>query len=120
MPMAAGAKSSAWKTSRAARRKRPPSYRLKNACGITAAPHAGQIRMKMTPERPPLSIGWSKRLHFPRITARAALPVRTQRHVPDSLATLRYELAAALAAKLERCPCCTRPAAEPRRWRKAA
>ena len=31
-----------------------------------------------------------------------------QRHVPDSITTLRLELAAALIAALDRCPCCGR------------
>ena len=35
-------------------------------------------------------------------------PLRKQRHVPDSITTLRLELAAALLARLERCPCCGR------------
>src|SRR5262245_51022157 len=51
----------------------------------------------------------SKCLPFPKITGRGALPIRTQRHVPDSIATLRYEITAYLAATLERCPCCTKP-----------
>jgi len=38
------------------------------------------------------------------------------RHVPDSLATLRHEIAVGLAATLQRCPCCTRPVAESRQW----
>src|SRR5262245_3884486 len=51
----------------------------------------------------------SKCLPFPEITSRGALPIRTQRHIPDSIATLRLEIAAYLAAKLERCPCCAQP-----------
>jgi SRSO17 transposase len=51
----------------------------------------------------------SKCLPFPKITGRGALPIRTQRHIPDSIATIRYEIAAYLAAHLERCPCCAQP-----------
>jgi hypothetical protein len=35
-------------------------------------------------------------------------PLRGNRHVPDSIRTLRREVAAALIAILERCPCCGR------------
>jgi hypothetical protein len=48
------------------------------------------------------------------------LPARTQRHVPDSIATLRHELAIALAANLARCPCCARPATVSGKWPRAA
>ena len=77
-------------------------------------------RGPLFPPHERLAPGSSKRLRFPKATGRAALPARTQRHVPDSLATLRYELAVALAASLQRCPCRTRPVAEPRQWRRAA
>ena len=50
--------------------------------------------------------GNSRSLPFPKVTSHGALPLRTERHVPDSIATLRIELAAGLAAKLERCTCC--------------
>jgi hypothetical protein len=52
--------------------------------------------------------GSSKNLPFPTITGRGALPIRTERHVPDSIATLRREIAVRLAAELDRCPCCTK------------
>src|SRR5262249_52059528 len=38
-----------------------------------------------------------------------ALPIRTERHVPDAIATLRREIAMRLAALLDRCPCCSQP-----------
>ena len=44
-------------------------------------------------------------LPYPKITSRAAAQ-RTQRHVPDSIATLRYLLARAIVRQLDRCPCC--------------
>jgi hypothetical protein len=46
-----------------------------------------------------------KYLPYPKITPRAAAQ-RTQRHVPDSIATLRYILARAIVKQLVRCPCC--------------
>jgi SRSO17 transposase len=49
----------------------------------------------------------AKCLPYPRASGPGA-PLRKQRHVPDSITTLRLELAAALLARLERCPCCGR------------
>ena len=40
-----------------------------------------------------------------RITDHEALPIRTERHVPDSIATLRRTLAVGIAATLNGCPC---------------
>ena len=47
---------------------------------------------------------WAKSLPYPPTSGPAAR-LRAQRHVPDSIATLRLELAAALIAWLPRCPC---------------
>ena len=41
-------------------------------------------------------------------TRPAALPVRTERHNPQSIATLRRQIATHLARSLPRCPCCLR------------
>ena len=49
----------------------------------------------------------AKCLPYPRASGPGA-PLRKQRHVPDSITTLRLELAAALLARLEQCPCCGR------------
>ncbi|MGC2657731.1 MAG: hypothetical protein WA324_07115, partial [Bryobacteraceae bacterium] len=49
------------------------------------------------------------RYHVPKPATRpAALPARTERHNPYSIATLRCQLAAYLARSLPRCPCCLR------------
>src|SRR5271166_7135394 len=37
-----------------------------------------------------------------------ALPIRTERHTPHSIATLRRQIATHLARSLPRCPCCLR------------
>ncbi len=58
------------------------------------------------PPLPPAPPGWSKRLPFPPVSDPAAAPVRTERHVPHSIATLRRRIARALAQALPRCPCC--------------
>jgi SRSO17 transposase len=41
-------------------------------------------------------------------TRPAALPIRTERHNPQSIATLRRQIATHLARSLPRCPCCLR------------
>ncbi len=61
------------------------------------------------PKKPCLIRFSAKCLSYPKASGPAA-PLRRQRHVPDSIATLRLELAAALIARLGRCPCCGRPA----------
>jgi len=50
----------------------------------------------------------SKHLAYPTPTALEALPARPERHVADSIATLRIHLASAPAKLLPRCPCCQR------------
>ena len=49
-----------------------------------------------------------KRLVYPKATNRAAAG-RMQRHVPDSIATLRYLFGRAIARRLDRYPCCAKP-----------
>ena len=46
-----------------------------------------------------------RRLCYPKATRRAAAG-RMQRHVPDSIATLRHLLARSIVRQLDRCPCC--------------
>jgi SRSO17 transposase len=53
--------------------------------------------------------GGSKNLTFPPVTDPAAPPLRPERHVPNSVATMRRRLAVALANQLSRCPCCQAP-----------
>ncbi len=36
-------------------------------------------------------------------------PIRPERHIPDSIPTLRRRLTVALARKLDQCPCCNAP-----------
>jgi hypothetical protein len=42
-------------------------------------------------------------------------PIRTERHMPNSIATLRRRLIVALVRRAPRCPCCARPNAPPKR-----
>jgi SRSO17 transposase len=52
-----------------------------------------------------------KRLSYPKATRRAEAG-GMQRHVPDSILTLRYLLARAIAQRLDRYPCCALPIAK--------
>ncbi len=47
-----------------------------------------------------------KNLPFPIVTDPAAPPIRPQRHVPNSIATLHHQLIVAIARMLPRCPYC--------------
>ena len=48
----------------------------------------------------------SRRLAFPEVIDPEAPPIRPERHVLNSIATVRRRLTVALARSLERCPCC--------------
>jgi hypothetical protein len=52
--------------------------------------------------------GEARNLAFPPVTDPEELPLRSQRHMPNSIATLRRRLARALLQVLPRCPCCGR------------
>jgi SRSO17 transposase len=53
--------------------------------------------------------GRSRNLHYPAVTDPADPPLRPERHVPNSIATMRRRLIAALVKTLPRCPCCAAP-----------
>ncbi|MFK4393688.1 hypothetical protein ABIF31_000245 [Bradyrhizobium elkanii] len=58
---------------------------------------------------PPQALGApsrSRSLAFPQITDPADLPLRTQRHIPKSIATMRRRLEHGLVRTLSRWPCC--------------
>jgi hypothetical protein len=89
----------------------------------------GLIRASFVPPRPiqsgrrfppqdQLAPGQSKKLKFQKVTGQEAMPLRPERHVPNSIATLRRRIAMALARALPRCPCCgarrQNPAYQPR------
>ncbi len=50
--------------------------------------------------------GEARNLPFPPVTDPEDLPLRSQRHMPNSIATLRLRLAQTLSHTLPRCPCC--------------
>ena len=51
----------------------------------------------------------SRDLPFPPVTDPEAPPIRPERHVPNSIATVRRRLVVALTRTLPRCPCCKSP-----------
>ena len=51
----------------------------------------------------------SRDLPFPTVTDPEAPPIRPERHIPNSIATIRRRLIVALARTLPRCPCCNTP-----------
>ncbi len=59
----------------------------------------------ITPQDIPVP-GAARNLPFPPVTDPEDLPLRSQRHMPNSIATLRIRLARTLAHALPRCPCC--------------
>ena len=52
--------------------------------------------------------GDARNLPFPPVTDPEDLPLRSQRHMPNSITTLRIRLARTLVLVLPRCPCCGR------------
>jgi Transposase DDE domain len=52
--------------------------------------------------------GCSRNLPFPPVINPEAPPIRPERHIPNSIATMRRRLIIALTRRLSRCPCCSR------------
>jgi len=75
-------------------------------CSPNAAP---------SPPQDPLSAHRSGDLPFPKVTDPDAPPTRPERHIPNSIATMRRRLIVALARTLPRCPCCNASIRRPSR-----
>jgi len=45
-------------------------------------------------------------LPFPKVIDQQAPPLRPERHIPNSIATMRRRLVLTLVRNLPRCPCC--------------
>ena len=60
------------------------------------------------PPQDQLAPGASRNLPYPTVTDPEAPPIRPDRHVPNSIATVHRRLAVAIARTLPRCPCCAR------------
>ena len=58
------------------------------------------------PPQKQIPSGCSKKLQFPKLIGQGAPPLRPERHVPNSIATVRRRLSVALVTTLSRCPCC--------------
>ena len=56
---------------------------------------------------------FAKALSFPVVQDPEAPPIRPERHVENSIATMRKRLTVALARSLYRCPCCHRSCRNP-------
>jgi len=66
------------------------------------------------PPRRRVPLRGSRNLSFPPITDPEVPPIRTERHMPNSIATMRRRLIVALVRRTPRCPCCARPSAPPK------
>jgi len=53
--------------------------------------------------------GCSRNLSYPKVTDPEDPPLRPERHVPNSIATMRQRLINAIVTRLPRCPCCHAP-----------
>jgi len=60
------------------------------------------------PPQPSTAPHPSKHLKYPRAFDPAGLPIRPERHVANSITTVRIAIARHMARKLDRCPCCQR------------
>src|SRR3954464_10934622 len=88
-----------------------PTRAVAEQAQLPKRPHAsalpgGRGFPPQLPALPPIS---SRRLPFPKITPPEAQPACPERHVANSIATMRRHLIVALASTLTRCLCCSAP-----------
>ena len=82
------------------------------ADSITTPPCASQPTASWSPSGrrfPPQDIvppRCSRNLPYPTVTDQEDPPLRPERHIPNSIATMRRRLIGALVRSLPRCPCC--------------
>jgi len=91
-----------------------------SATNVAACPAAGiepLIALGRQPHHPSLSerFAAARRLSFPPVTDPEVPPLRPERHIPNSIATLRRRMIVALTKRLSRCPCCARKIAPNKR-----
>src|SRR5271166_4669959 len=100
-------------------RTRPGSFRRARLAGIPSSRQPLHRSLRIPDPReigffPPQPAGAAKNLPFPAVLDPHAPPIRPERHVANSIATMRRQLTIALTKSLYRCPCCqavsTRPA----------
>jgi hypothetical protein len=73
---------------------------------VAAHPFLIAERAKIPPQSPAVPPINARRLAFPKIVNPEAPPVRPERHVANSIATMRRHLIVALVTTLALCPCC--------------
>jgi hypothetical protein len=64
---------------------------------------------EMIPPRERVPPRRCRRLAYPKVIDPEAPPIRPERHVPNSIATIRRRFIVALVRCLSRCPCCAAP-----------
>jgi hypothetical protein len=79
------------------------------AYGFLIAERGALPPSRPLPPQDHLSLRRSRDLPFPTVTDEEAPPIRPERHIPNSIATMRRRLIVALARTLPRCPCCNAP-----------
>src|SRR4249920_1152120 len=81
-----------------------------NHATLRVAAHGFLVsRGRRLPPRDLVPPGCSRNLPLPPVTDPEAPPIRPERHIPNSIATMRRRLVIALTRRLSRCPCCSRP-----------
>ena len=98
----------------------PPSVRWPgmSGCSDNQADIGEKLRIRTSadtffPLSSSSSAGGSKHLRYPPISSRGVPPVRPERHVPHSIASIRRELTVRLVKTLPRCPCCLQQQPQP-------
>src|SRR5262252_6317516 len=86
----------------------PPNHHHHATLCIAAYGFLIAERGALPPSGPPL-LHRSRDLPFPTVTDAEAPPIRPERHIPNSIATMRRRRIVALAKTLPRCPCCNAP-----------
>ena len=82
-------------------------YHASLSSNLCIAAYGFLVSEKATiPPQDLLAPGAAGDLPFPQVIDAEELPLRSQRHVPNSIATLRIRLARTFAHALPQCPCC--------------
>src|ERR1700740_257115 len=109
--------------SRAQAGGRARSFRRTRMAGLPSPRHPVHrslwiLGLRAGDDSPPVDLvppGYSKNTPFPPVIDPEVPPIRPERHIPNSIATVRRRLIVALTRRLSRCPCCTRPIKQTRR-----
>src|SRR5208337_1597663 len=91
------------------KRTRPISKGEAGAASIITQPCASPLMDSLSANErrfPPQAPRVAKHLVYPPVPDPEAPPIRPERHIENSIATIRRQLTVALARTLLRCPCC--------------